>query len=222
MINKSNNTPAEIRSTVRLQFNQQFTFDHANDLVGYFSTLGISHLYASPILTARQNSVHGYDIVNPTQVNAQLGGIEGLIRLVDTLRQHDMGLIIDIVPNHMGVGGHENPWWQHVLEWGRKSPYAFWFDIDWLSPDPQLNHKMLAPFLGDPYGVVLEKGEIKLSFERESGQIEARYFSHHFPIALPDYVEILSRSDADIFNAVIDKLNSMDFGQDFLHWNRMR
>ena len=215
MINKSNTTPAEIRATVRLQFNQQFTFDHANDLVAYFSKLGVSHLYASPILTARQNSVHGYDIVNPTQVNAQLGGIDGLTRLVQTLRQHDMGLIIDIVPNHMGVGGHENPWWQHVLEWGSKSPYAFWFDIDWLSPDPQLNNKMLAPFLGDPYGVVLDKGEITLNFEAESGQIEARYFSHHFPIALPNYVEILSRSDADIFNAVIDKLESLDFKQDF-------
>ena len=84
----------------------------------YYAALGISHLYLSPILTARLGSTHGYDIVDPTQINAELGGEEGFRRLVQALRKAGMGLIIDIVPNHMGVGGSENPWWQHVLEWG--------------------------------------------------------------------------------------------------------
>lgn len=217
MMNASTSFAAsKIGATVRLQFNQNFTFDHAIDLIDYFSNLGITHIYSSPILTARQNSTHGYDIVNPTQINSQLGGIDGLRRLVQTLRQHNMGLIIDIVPNHMGVGGHENPWWQHVLEWGRKSPYAFWFDIDWLSADAQINNKVLAPFLGDPYGVVLDKGEITLKFEKVYGRLEAHYACHHFPIALTHYVEILGRSDSEIFEPVLQKLKLIDFTKEFL------
>ena len=103
-----------IGATVRLQFHREFTFYDAVRYLDYFVKLGITHVYASPILTARQNSTHGYDIVDPTQISLELGGIEGLRSLVSELRQRNMGLIIDIVPNHMGVGGNENPWWQHV------------------------------------------------------------------------------------------------------------
>ncbi|MDI1308852.1 MAG: malto-oligosyltrehalose synthase [Methylotenera sp.] len=205
-----------ISATIRLQFNQNFTFDHANSLVDYYSKLGITHIYASPILTARENSTHGYDIVNPTQINSNLGGIDGLRRLVKTLRNHHMGLIIDIVPNHMGVGGHENPWWQHVLEWGRKSPYAFWFDIDWDSADVHLNNKILAPFLGDPYGTSLENGDIKLKFNPTEGRIEAHYFSHCFPISLSIYKEILSHNHSQSFEKIISELAEIDFELDFL------
>lgn len=204
-----------ISATIRLQFNQNFTFEDANNLVDYYAKLGISHIYASPILTARENSTHGYDIVNPTQINIKLGGLNGLRQLVKSLRSHQMGLIIDIVPNHMGVGGYENPWWQHVLQWGRKSPYALWFDIDWNAADKELNNKVLAPFLGDPYGIALDNGDITLRFEPNEGRIEAHYYSHRFPISLSNYAEILSLNNTHYFDSIISELNLIDFELDF-------
>ena len=122
--------------------------------------LGISHLYASPLLKARPGSTHGYDIVDHDQINPELGGEPALRRLVAALRRAGMGLILDIVPNHMGVGGADNAWWLDVLEWGRASPYAEFFDIDWEPPDPALHGRMLAPFLGDPYGEALANGDL--------------------------------------------------------------
>src|SRR5690554_5313975 len=106
----------EIRATVRLQFHRDFTFSRALLLVPYFAKLGISHIYASPILTARSGSAHGYDVVDPSCVNPELGGEQGLTQLVAELRRHKMGLIVDFVPNHMAVGGSANPWWLDVLE----------------------------------------------------------------------------------------------------------
>ena len=205
-----------IGATIRLQFHRDFTFEHAIVHLDYFASLGITHVYASPILTARQNSTHGYDIVDPTQINAELGGLEGLEALVAALRQRNMGLIIDIVPNHMGVGGNENPWWQHVLEWGRRSPYSFWFDIDWFSTDPHLHNKVLAPFLGDPYGTVLDKGDIVLGFNASNGRIQAQYFSHHFPIAVVDYAEILGKTNSMAVESALSMLASINFQQAFL------
>jgi (1->4)-alpha-D-glucan 1-alpha-D-glucosylmutase len=124
------------RATARLQLHKDFTLDDAANTIDYYASLGISHIYASPILTARPGSTHGYDIVDPTLINAELGGEPALRRLVQKIRAAGLGLIIDIVPNHMGVGGADNPWWLHVLEWGSHSRYARWFDIDWNSPDP--------------------------------------------------------------------------------------
>jgi (1->4)-alpha-D-glucan 1-alpha-D-glucosylmutase len=206
----------QIGATVRLQFHREFIFDDAIRYLDYFAKLGITHLYASPILTARQNSTHGYDIVDPTQINMELGGIEGLKRLVSALRQRNMGLIIDIVPNHMGVGGNENPWWQHVLEWGRRSPYSFWFDIDWFSTDPHLHNKVLAPFLGEPYGDVLDKGDITLGFNASDGRIQAQYFTHHFPIALADYAAIFNQANSVALEPVLSILSALNFQQAFL------
>lgn len=210
---------ALIEGTVRLQFNKDFTFDDAINYVDYFAALGITHLYSSPILTSRHDSTHGYDIVDPTQINAQLGGEDGLRRLVAALRAAGMGLIVDIVPNHLGVGGHENPWWQHVFEWGPASPYASWFDIDWQPADPQLDHKILAPFLGDPYGEVLDKGEIVLSFDRVAGRFFVKYFSHHFPVAPAGYASILRRAQAMELSpglvSVIAELDGLDMNQPF-------
>ncbi|MCF8991081.1 alpha-amylase family glycosyl hydrolase, partial [Pseudomonas carnis] len=113
-----------LRATQRLQFHKGFTLDDAVPLVPYFAQLGISHLYASPLLSARAGSMHGYDVVDPTRVNPELGGEAALRRLVAALREHDMGLILDIVSNHMAVGGADNPWWLDLLEWGRLSPYS--------------------------------------------------------------------------------------------------
>ncbi|MCB5191459.1 malto-oligosyltrehalose synthase [Methylobacillus arboreus] len=207
---------SDITATIRLQFHQDFTFDDALERIPYFAKLGISHIYSSPILTARSNSMHGYDIVDPTQISAELGGEQGLRRLVEGLRATGMGLIVDIVPNHMGVGGAENPWWQHVFEWGRNSPYATWFDIDWDSTDPALHGKILAPFLGDPYGEVLDKGELKLAYQQDTGQIVVAYFDNHFPVSLFDYPAILRQADSKLLQPLIAQLEKLDPQQPFL------
>lgn len=181
----------EVRCTVRLQFHSDFTFEDAIPLVSYFSQLGISHIYSSPILKARAGSRHGYDVVDPTQVNPELGGEAGLERLVAELRKYDMGLIVDIVSNHMAVGGKDNPWWLDVLKWGAKSRYAQFFDIQWNSPDPALKGQLLVPFLGDHYGEVLAKGEISIHFNADKGEFQACYFDHCFPLSPASYCHIL-------------------------------
>jgi (1->4)-alpha-D-glucan 1-alpha-D-glucosylmutase len=146
------------RATLRLQFHRGFTFANAEALVPYFAALGISHIYASPITTARTGSLHGYDVTDPTQVNPELGGEDGLRRLVEALRRAKLGLIVDIVPNHMAAT-LENHWWVDVLRLGRASPYARWFDIDWQSEDPELYGKVFLPWLAKPRNDV-EPGDI--------------------------------------------------------------
>lgn len=168
-------TSAIPRATYRLQFHKGFTFDDGAAVVPYLADLGISHVYASPILKARAGSTHCYDVVDPALVNPELGGEEGLKRLVAALRGHDMGLVVDIVPNHMGVGGDENPYWLDVLRNGRESPFASMFDIDFEAGDGRL----LAPFLGAPYHEVLASGDLKLVRDAEVGWA-VRYFHHLF------------------------------------------
>ena len=183
-----------ISATARLQFHKDFTIDDATRLIPYFDRLGISHLYASPLLTARAGSTHGYDIVDHNKINPELGGMAALQRMVGTLREHGMGLILDIVPNHMGVGGDDNAWWLDVLEWGRASPYAEYFDIDWDPADPTLRGRMLAPFLGTSYGECLQNGDIVLKFDDRDGRLFAAYGEHRFPIAPRDYAAVLLTS----------------------------
>ncbi len=180
-----------LSATARLQFHKDFPIPSATALVPYLARLGISHLYASPLLRARAGSTHGYDVVDPTIINPELGGEPALRELVAALRAHDMGLIADIVPNHMGVGGTENAWWLDVLEWGRASPYAEFFDIDWDPPDASLRGRMLAPFLGKPYGEALRDGELKLAFDPADGRIFLDYYDNRFPINPRDYTAIL-------------------------------
>ncbi len=170
------------RATVRLQLHAGFPFDAATELVEYFHRLGVSHIYASPLTRARPGSIHGYDTVDYGAVNPELGGEAALRRLVARLREFDMGLIADIVPNHMSTA-QENAWWWSVLSLGRHSPYASYFDIDWESDDPALRGKVLAPFLGEPYGVALGSG--LLALERASGgnEFQIAYFDARFPIA---------------------------------------
>ena len=168
------------RATARLQFFAGFTLDDAVRIVPYYAQLGISHIYASPLLKARAGSTHGYDIVDHDAINPELGGMPALLRLVAALRAHGMGLIADIVPNHMGVGGADNAWWLDVLEFGRASEYAGFFDIDWDPPDPDLRNKLLAPFLGVPYGQALANEEFIL---RCDGSFYVEYFEHRFPLS---------------------------------------
>jgi len=171
------------RATARLQFHAGFTMDDALPIIPYLAALGISHLYASPLLKARPGSTHCYDIVDHHEINPELGGLPALRRLTAALRAKNMGLILDIVPNHMGVGGADNAWWLDVLEWGHASRYAEYFDIDWTPPDSSLHHKLLAPFLGAAYGEALNNHELQLKFSNSSGGLYIEYHEHHFPIS---------------------------------------
>lgn len=180
---------ARPRATMRLQLHKGFTFNDARALVPYFVNLGISHLYASPILTAVSGSIHGYDVIDPTQVNHELGGEGGLRDLVKDLRTAGLGLIVDIVPNHMAVGGSQNLWWADVLRYGKSSRFAKFFDIEWDSANPVLKGKVLAPFLGSSYGYALCNGDIKLTRDPAGNPIIA-YFDNYFPINPSDYAHI--------------------------------
>lgn len=193
-----------LRATARLQLNQDFTLDDASEVIDYYAALGISHIYTSPILTARPGSTHGYDVVDPTRINSELGGEAALRRFVKKCRAHGLGLIIDIVPNHMGVGGGDNPWWLHVLKWGPHSQYARWFDIDWNSPDPTLHGKILLPFLGDQYAQVLRSGDLRLQFDNDNGNLYFGYFSHRFPLAPWTYDRVLRHGGPELRAAASD------------------
>lgn len=173
------------RATYRLQFRKEFTFADATAIVPYLATLGVSHVYASPLLTARPGSPHGYDIVDHNSINPEFGGEPGFDAFVDALHRHDMGLVLDIVPNHMWIG-QENPWWMEVLEWGHASPMARRFDIDW-----ETGRKLLLPVLGDQYGVVLERGELAIGFDDTSGAFHIRYFDKRFPLSAACQLDIL-------------------------------
>jgi (1->4)-alpha-D-glucan 1-alpha-D-glucosylmutase len=183
-------TFTSIRATYRLQFHCQFTFRDATELVPYLAALGISHIYASPIMEARPGSTHGYDIIDHNRLNPEIGTEAEFRTLVDALHARGMGLILDFVPNHMGVGS-DNRWWLDVLEWGQQSPFADYFDINWDPLRPDLKGRVLLPVLGDHYGAVLENGEIALRFNHEEGSFSAWYYDHRFPVSPRSYATIL-------------------------------
>jgi (1->4)-alpha-D-glucan 1-alpha-D-glucosylmutase len=168
------------RALARLQFHAGFTLDDAVPVVGYYAQLGVSHLYASPILRARAGSTHGYDVVDCHEVNPEIGGEDALRRLVAALRAHGMGLVVDIVPNHMGVGT-ENAWWMDVLRHGRESRYANYFDIDWHSPDPLLRSRVLLPVLGAGYEETLREGHLRLARRRDAWVL--RLYDSYLPLS---------------------------------------
>ena len=209
-----------LRASLRLQFHKGFTLDDAVPLVPYFAELGISHVYASPLLCARAGSMHGYDVVDPTRVNPELGGEAALKRLVASLRQHGMGLILDIVSNHMAVGGADNPWWLDLLQWGRLSPYGEFFDIQWHSPDPLMEGQLLLPFLGNDYGTVLQEGGLVLQLDAEQGEFHAQHYDHRFPICPSDYGELLkpdaqlSARQAEALKALADQFSTLRYQPD--------
>lgn len=167
------------RATQRLQFHRGFTFADAAAHTGYFAKLGVSHVYASPIAVARPGSMHGYDVVDPTIVNPELGGEEGLLSLAKGLRDAGLGLVIDIVPNHMAADTR-NEWWRDVLRRGRASRHAEWFDIDW-ETSGEGPAKILLPVLGRPLAEVIEAGELSVASD-EKGRPELRYFENVFPL----------------------------------------
>ncbi len=166
------------RATYRLQFHRGFTLRDALACVPYLHALGVSHVYASPLLRAQTGSTHGYDVCDPNHINPELGTESDLEAFISALRDHHMGLILDIVPNHMAATP-ENPWWWDVLQHGRQSRFAPYFDIDWDSPDPRLHDKVLLPVLGDEYDHVLQRGELQVVCE--NAEVTVRYFNHRFP-----------------------------------------
>ena len=194
-------------ATYRLQFHKDFTFAHATSILPFLQSIGISHIYASPILKARPGSTHGYDTVDPTEINPELGGIEGFERFAAGIKAHGMELLLDIVPNHMGVGGADNPWWLSVLEWGELSPFADTFDIDWERLGA--HGKLVAPFLGGQYGETLEKGDLVLSFDPEEGSFSVAHYEHRFPICPLTYPEILDRAVAAESTEASDGLDGL-------------
>jgi len=186
--------PAIPIATYRVQLTANFDFDAAASIVPYLNALGITHLYASPFMKARKGSSHGYDIVDHTRINPELGGDAGFERLSQALKQHDLGLILDFVPNHVGVHFADNPWWLDVLEWGPASPHAVSFDIDWDILPYRARGGVLLPIIGSSYGEALKKGEIELRYDASEGSFSAWYFEHRLPIAPERYSEILRTS----------------------------
>jgi (1->4)-alpha-D-glucan 1-alpha-D-glucosylmutase len=187
-----------VRATYRLQFHEGFTFRDAEALVPYLARLGISHVYASPFTQARPGSTHGYDIVDHNRLNPEIGSKSEFELFVAALAAHGLGLIADIVPNHMGVGGADNTWWLDVLEWGEASPYAAYFDINWDPVRDDLKGRVLLPVLGEQYGAVLEGGDIALRFDRGEGTFSAWYYEHRFPISPLSYAGILQHGGAPL------------------------
>ncbi|HVI10658.1 MAG TPA: malto-oligosyltrehalose synthase [Candidatus Binatia bacterium] len=186
------------RATYRLQLNRDFTFSQASEIVPYLSELGVSHCYLSPCLKARPGSMHGYDIVDHNSFNPEIGTAEDFDALVAALHAHGMGVIMDIVPNHMGVMGADNAWWLDVLENGEASIYASFFDIDWHPLKEELQSKVLIPVLSDHYGVVLENGDLKLTFDATRGEFSIFYQVHRFPVNPRQYPAILQHCVATI------------------------
>jgi (1->4)-alpha-D-glucan 1-alpha-D-glucosylmutase len=200
------------RATYRLQFHAGFGFRDAARLAPYLADLGVSHVYASPYLKARPGSTHGYDITDHAALNPELGSEADFEAMGRAFGEHGLGQILDFVPNHMGVGGADNPLWLDVLEWGPGSDHAGWFDIDWNSDHAYLKDKLLIPFLGDQYGVVLNDGQLKLKFDAEEGSLAVwAYDSHKLPICPLHYGQILGHEDA-----ALDRLG--DLFSDLPQW----
>jgi (1->4)-alpha-D-glucan 1-alpha-D-glucosylmutase len=183
--------PAIPVATYRLQLTADFDFEKAAHVVPYLKALGITHLYASPFMKSRKGSSHGYDVIDHTRLNPELGGEAGFARLCEALRAYDIGLILDFVPNHVGVHFADNPWWLDMLEWGPASPYASAFDIDWDQLPYRKRGGVLLPILGSSYGEALEHGEIELRYDAGEGSFSCWYFEHRLPIAPGRYGEVL-------------------------------
>ena len=196
-------------ATYRVQLHPGFGFDEAASIAPYLAELGVSHLYSSPYLQAAKGSTHGYDVVDPTRVNEELGGAEAHARFCRTLGEHGLGQVLDIVPNHMAITEPANLWWWDVLKNGPSSRYASYFDVDWDPPQERFRNTIVLPILGDHYGRVLEAGEIQLV--RGEDGFEIHYFEHRLPVAPGTVdqdapVEEINR-DPDRLDAILSNQN---------------
>jgi (1->4)-alpha-D-glucan 1-alpha-D-glucosylmutase len=189
-------------TTYRLQFNNRFTFADARALLDYFEELGVSDIYSSPILMARPGSLHGYDVVDHTKINPELGTEDEFVGFAHELRERGMGVLMDVVPNHMCIASGANRWWQDVLENGPGSPYARFFDVDWHPPKENVANKVLLPILGDQYGRVLENQEIKISYR--GGSFFTNYYENSLPVAPRSATHILQLALVELRRALSD------------------
>src|SRR5665213_1929362 len=180
-----------ICSTYRLQLHSRFTFRDATAIIPYLAKLGITHIYASPYFKAKRGSTHGYDVTDHCRLNPELGTQADYDAMVATLKSHGMHHILDMVPNHVGIGNNDNVWWNDVLENGPASIYADCFDINWIgSPSADLNGRILLPILGDLYAKELEAGKLKVVFE--SGGFFIASNDRRFPVSPKTYPMILN------------------------------
>lgn len=181
--------PRPLIATYRLQLGPGFGFAEAERVVPYLASLGISHLYLSPIWQAAEGSTHGYDVVDHARVSSELGGMAGFLRLVESAHSAGLGIVLDIVPNHVGIQGGRHPWWRDVLRYGPSSPYAGHFDIDWEGQAQMRAGVVLLPTLGQQFGAALEAGELTLGIE--SHDIVVRYYDSTYPLAPRTYHQVL-------------------------------
>ena len=189
------NPPAIPVSTYRVQFGPQFGFSDGERIVPYLDALGIGQLYASPYFRARPGSTHGYDVVDHTRLNPEIGDEAQHRAMIDALHARNMGHLIDFVPNHMGIGT-DNPWWYDILEWGELSPYSHFFDIEW-HKNSIGRGKVVLPVLGDHYGAIVERGELGVSFDAATSTLTLDYFDNHFPLTPPSYGMVLTFAAQD-------------------------
>ncbi|MCU3984838.1 malto-oligosyltrehalose synthase [Enterobacter mori] len=197
-------------ATYRIQFRNGMTFDRVVALIPYFRDLGISHLYASPVFTATTDSTHGYDVTDPNEIDPAIGGRDGFNRMAAALRQAGMGLILDIVPNHMSTS-LENRWWRDVIEHGKQSRYARYFDIDWSRP-------LTLPFLGDTFEAELEKGAIRLHRDSVTNKAALVYYETAYPLNPGTWDE--NKSIAELHEAQSWRLMSWREAPKQLSWRR--
>ena len=186
-------------STYRLQFRDGTTFDGAVSLIPYLQRLGISHLYASPVFQAVSGSTHGYDMTDPNRLDTALGGRDGFMRMAEALKEAGLGLILDIVPNHMAAS-LENPWWRDVIEWGHASRHANCFDIDW-------EQRLTLPFLGKPFEAAVRDGELRLLADHGTGQLVMDYYDQHYPLKPASYAAIFRDSGSDAAMSLVALAN---------------
>lgn len=207
------------RATYRLQLHEGFTFDDAAALAPYLAELGVTHAYLSPILQSAAGSEHGYDCVDPESIDPQRGGADGWARLRAACDAHGLGIVLDIVPNHLDVSSNENRWWHSVLELGPASPWAHVFDIDWSDEDvAEEDAGVLVPVLGEPMAEAMD--EARITLERSGGSIMATYFDHVFPLSPASQAELLEEAGAaiestasrSVIEACIHELGELDPG----------
>ncbi|MGM4912853.1 malto-oligosyltrehalose synthase [Rhizobium sp. 768_B6_N1_8] len=191
-------------ATYRVQFRNGMTFDHACGLVPYLRSLGISHLYASPVFTATKGSTHGYDLTDASEIDPALGGRAGFDRLTETLSEAGMGLILDIVPNHMAAS-LENAWWRSVLEFGRHSPFADYFDIDW-------RERLTLPQLGKSFDESVAAGELTITIDEAHGNLAIGYFETLFPLSMESYPLLSAELDDPVLAGMAELTASVDGG----------
>lgn len=183
-----------LRACYRLQLRQGVTLERARTLVPYLDALGVSHLYLSPCFRAAADSAHGYDVLDPREVDSVLGDEADLEALSRALRERGMGLVLDWVPNHLGVTGGRNPWWDEMLAFGPDAPGAAFFDRDPFAAPEGASRRLLLPFLGEPYGEALDSGALRLDLDPATGRLEAVYYEHRFPLTPTTWAAAL---DAD-------------------------